>query len=91
MSSDKRTMTYIGKIELIEFAYRKMLVGEKLSFEENSLLLATAICLLKEYDADQTKKLFLKFHMKSSQDILLHQKIINPCMIFPSIMVFFLL
>lgn len=60
MSSDKRTMTYIGKIELIEYAYRKMLVGEELSFEENSLLLATAICLLEEYDADQTKKLFFE-------------------------------
>lgn len=53
-------MTYIGKIELIEYAYRKMLVGEELSFEENSLLLATAICLLEEYDADQTKKLFFE-------------------------------
>lgn len=53
-------MTYIGKIGLIETAYKKMLLGEQLSFEENSLLLATAICLLDEYDADQTKKLFFE-------------------------------
>ena len=53
-------MTYIGKIDLIENAYKKMLLGEQLSFEENSLLLATAICLLDEYDADQTKKLFFE-------------------------------
>lgn len=53
-------MTYIGKIDLIESAYKKMLMGEQLSFEENSLLLATAICLLDEYDADQTKKLFFE-------------------------------
>ena len=45
-------MTYIGKIDSIEVAYKKMLLGEQLSFEENSLLLATAICLLDEYDAD---------------------------------------
>ena len=60
MSNDKRTMTYIGKIDLIENAYKKMLLGEQISFEENSLLLATAICLLDEYDADQTKKLFFE-------------------------------
>ena len=60
MSNDKRTMTYIGKIDSIEVAYKKMLLGEQLSFEENSLLLATAICLLDEYDADQTKKLFFE-------------------------------
>ena len=60
MSNDKRTMTYIGKIDLIETAYKKMLLGKQLSFEENSLLLATAICLLDEYDADQTKKLFFE-------------------------------
>jgi hypothetical protein len=53
-------MTYIGKIDLIENAYKKMLLGEQISFEENSLLLATAICLLDEYDADQTKKLFFE-------------------------------
>ena len=53
-------MTYIGKIDSIEVAYKKMLLGEQLSFEENSLLLATAICLLDEYDADQTKKLFFE-------------------------------
>ena len=39
MSNDKRTMTYIGKIDSIEVAYKKMLLGEQLSFEENSLLL----------------------------------------------------
>lgn len=60
MSNDKRTMTYIGKIDSIEAAYKKMLLGEQLSYEENSLLLATAICLLDEYDADQTKKLFFE-------------------------------
>ena len=60
MSNDKRTMTYIGKIDLIETAYKKMLLGKQLSFEENSLLLATAICLLDEYDADPTKKLFFE-------------------------------
>lgn len=53
-------MTYIGKIDLIETAYKKMLLGKQLSFEENSLLLATAICLLDEYDADPTKKLFFE-------------------------------
>lgn len=44
MSNEKRTMTYIGKIDLLEKAYRKLLVGETLSYEEKSLLLATAIC-----------------------------------------------
>lgn len=53
-------MTYIGKIDSIESTFKKMLVGEKLSFEENSLLLAMAICLLEEYDADQTRKLFFE-------------------------------
>lgn len=60
MSNEKRTMTYIGKIDLLEKAYRKLLVGETLSYEEKSLLLATAICLLKEYDLDKTKKMFFE-------------------------------
>lgn len=60
MSNDKRTMTYIGRIDLIKSAYKKLLIGEELTFEENSLLLATAICLLEEYDKDQSKKMFFE-------------------------------
>ena len=60
MAGDKRTMTYIGKIDMIESAYRKLLMGENLSFEENSLLLAAAICMLEEYDRDQTKKMLFE-------------------------------
>lgn len=60
MAGDKRTMTYIGKIDLIESAYRKLLMGENLAYEENSLLLAAAICMLEEYDADRTKKMFFE-------------------------------
>ncbi len=53
-------MTYIGKIDVLEKAYQKLLLGEILSYEESSLLLATAICLLKEYDLDKTKKMFFE-------------------------------
>ncbi len=60
MPNEKRTMTYIGKIDLLEKSYRKILVGEILSYEEKSLLLATAICLLKEYDMDKTNKMFFE-------------------------------
>lgn len=82
MSNEKRTMTYIGKIDLLEKAYRKLLVGETLSYEEKSLLLATAICLLKEYDLDKTKKMFLNFHMKLLRDIQFLQVTISHFMIF---------
>lgn len=53
-------MTYIGKISLLEKAYRKILVEEPLSYEEKSLLLATAICLLKEYNKDKNNKMFFE-------------------------------
>ena len=60
MPNEKRTMTYIGKIDVLEKAYRKLLLGEILSYEEKSLLLASAICLLKEYNLDKTKKMFFE-------------------------------
>ncbi len=60
MVSEKRTMTYIGKLVAIEQSYKKMLLGENLTYDEKSLLLASAICMLEEYDRDNTKKMFFE-------------------------------
>lgn len=69
-------MTYIGKIDLLEKAYRKLLVGETLSYEEKSLLLATAICLLKEYgevyrpEDEERKLLYVDLRQKNETEML---------------------
>ncbi len=57
---EKSTMTYIAKINPLDEQFRKLLVGENLTYEEKSFLLATAICLLKEYDLDSTKKMYFE-------------------------------
>ena len=50
MANEKLTMTNIGKINSIEGPYRKLLLGQDLTYEEKSLLLSTAIILLREYE-----------------------------------------
>ena len=52
MANEKLTMTLIGKIDLLETAYSKLLTGKIMTYEEKSLLLATAIMLLEEYQND---------------------------------------
>lgn len=52
MANEKLTMTLIGKIDLLETAYSKLLTGKVMTYEEKSLLLATAIMLLEEYQSD---------------------------------------
>lgn len=60
MPNEKRLMTSIGKIDLLEQAYKKLLLGKALSYDESSLLLSCSIVLLKEYDEDKNNKMFFE-------------------------------
>lgn len=61
MTNEKRKMTEIGKIKMIREAYEKLLIKEKLSDEESSLLLATAMLLIKDYDNNRNMKMSFEF------------------------------
>lgn len=60
MANEKLIMTNIGKINSIEEPYRKLLLGQELTYEEKSLLLSTAIILFREYEKNKSIKMLFE-------------------------------
>lgn len=58
MKNEKRAMTTIGNISVIEKAYEKLILKQELSYDEKTILLSTALIMLKEYELDNNCQMF---------------------------------
>jgi len=53
LTSEKRTLTAIGKEPLFKSTIEKLSIGSELDFKEKSYILSCAILFLKQYERDK--------------------------------------